>query len=49
MVDKIDKAENNENINFNVNDIVIDFLSNEYNFKGKGKDVQNKKNLKRRN
>ena len=41
MLDKIDKAENNENINFNVNDIVFDFLSNEYNFKGKGKDVQN--------
>ena len=41
MIDKIDKAENDENINFNVNDIVIDFLSNEYNFKRKGKDVQN--------
>ena len=41
MIDKIDKAENDENINFNMNNIAFDFLSNEYNFKGKGKDVNN--------
>ena len=46
MAEKIDKAENDENINFNVNDIVIDFLSNEYNFKGKGKNSQNNNNNK---
>ena len=39
MMDKIDKAENNENINFNLNNIVVDFLSNEYNYKGKGKEI----------
>ena len=41
MIDKIDKAENDENINFNMNNIAFDFLSNEYNFKGKGKDINN--------
>ena len=40
-IEMIDKAENNENINFNLNNIVIDFLSNEYNYKGKGKEKNN--------
>ena len=48
MAEKIDKAENDENINFNVNDIVIDFLSNEYNFKGKGKNSQNINNKEKK-
>ena len=48
MAEKIDKAENDENINFNVNDIVIDFLSNEYNFKGKGKNSQNNNNKEKK-
>ena len=39
MIDKIDKAENDTNININVNDNIIDLLSNEYNFKRKGKDI----------
>ncbi len=46
MIDKIDKAENDANINFNVNDIIIDFLSNEFNFKGKGKDINNNNVIK---
>ena len=37
MIDKIDKAENDKNINISMNDNIIDFLSEEYNFKGKGK------------
>ena len=37
MIDKIDKAENNENINFNFNDVVIDLFSNCHNYKGKEK------------
>ena len=48
MAEKIDKAENDENININVNDIVIDFLSNEYNFKGKGKNSQNINNKEKK-
>ena len=48
IAEKIDKAENDENINFNVNDIVIDFLSNEYNFKGKGKNSQNINNKEKK-
>ena len=51
MIDKIDKAENDENINFNMNNIAFDFLSNEYNFKGKGKDMNNndKKEVSKKN
>ena len=37
MIDKIDKAENDKNINISMNDNIIDFFSDEYNFKGKGK------------
>ena len=44
-IEMIDKAENNENINFNLNNIVIDFLSNEYNYKGKGKEMNNNNNV----
>ena len=44
MIDKIDKAENDENINFSYNDIVIDMLSNDYNYKGKGKDINSNNN-----
>ena len=44
MIDKIDKAENDENINFSYNDIVIDMLSNDYNYKGKGKDINSSNN-----
>ena len=45
-IEMIDKAENNENINFNLNNIVIDFLSNEYNYKGKGKEMNNNNVIK---
>ena len=42
MIDKIDNAENDENINFN--DVVIDLFSNDHNYKGKGKDINNNNN-----
>ena len=45
MADKIDKAENDENINFNFNDAVIDLFSNENNYKGKGKDIKFKNDV----
>ena len=42
----IEKAENNENINFNINNIVVDLLSNEHNYKGKGKEINNNNIIK---